>query len=113
MQAGDAVSEDDSEVIAMDIPVYRIHRILRQCTGLLKIRQTHASKNTSSTSGFEADVELSREGKKKRLREQLVCEAVAQLSMRVRNRKELRSIDGIPPDIFLEDGKRTVDGTPM
>jgi hypothetical protein len=109
----DVLSRCDREGIEMDIPAYRIHQILRVCTGFMKINRIHASEKTISPSDFHDEVKLSSDGKKKQLIDRLVSEAVVQLAMRVRSRVERKIVDDIPHDIFLEDAKRKRYGTLM
>jgi hypothetical protein len=97
----------------MDIPAYRIHHILRVCPGLLKIRQRNASKKSICPSAVDNEIELSSDGKKRHMIDQLVSEAIVQLTKPVWRRKEHNIVDGILHDIFLEDAKRKLYGTLM
>jgi hypothetical protein len=94
----------------MDTPAYRIHHISRVCTGKMKIKRIHAFKKTISSSSFHEELEFPPDAKKKQFLDQLISEAVTQLTMRLWNRKEPKIVDGMPHDIFLEDGKRELYG---
>jgi hypothetical protein len=106
----DFLSECDRGVMEMDIPAYRIHHISQVCTGKMKNPRIHASKKTISSSSFHEEIEFSSDPKKRQLIDQLISEAVTQLTKRLRNRKGPKIVDGIAHDILLEDGKRELYG---
>ncbi len=90
----------------MDVPAYRVQRILMGCPGLMKIKQSNPSKESIFPNALHDEVELSSDGKKRQVIDQLVSEAIVQLTKPGLKRKEQNIVAGILHNIFLDDVKR-------
>lgn len=90
----------------MDVPAYRVQRILMGCPGLMKIKQSNPSKESIFPNPWHDEVELSSDGKKTQVIDQLVSEAIVQLTKPGLKRKEQNIVAGILHNIFLDDVKR-------
>jgi hypothetical protein len=97
--------------IEMGIPIYRIHHILKVSTDRLKHTEINTEKSISSSNTLYDEFDLSFDGKKKRLIDQLISESIAQFTTG-RGRKERKIAEDIPHDLLAEDGRRRLYGTP-
>jgi hypothetical protein len=94
----------------MGIPAYRIHHISRVCTGRMNNQRISDSRKTISPKAFHDEIEFPSDQTKKQFIDRLISEAVTQLSMRVWKREDPKIVDDIPPDSYLENGKRELYG---
>jgi hypothetical protein len=90
----------------MDIPTHRIHQRLRFYTDQLKFMETNISKKTISSTTSQDEFRLSFDGKKKQLIDQVISEAIGQITARVWERQERRIAEDISHDIFPDDERR-------
>jgi hypothetical protein len=90
----------------MAIPTHRIHHLLRLYTDQLKFTETNTSKKTIFSNTFQDEFRLSFDGKKKQFIDQVISEAIGQLTTHAWERKEHNIAEDIPHDIFSKDGRR-------
>jgi hypothetical protein len=101
----------EREGTEVSIPTYRIHHILTVYIEQLKFNQINVSMKTSPSSTFYDEFILSPNGKKKQLVDQLISEAVVQLTTHVQELKDGKIAEDITHDIFPDDGGRKLYGT--
>jgi hypothetical protein len=94
----------------MDIPTHRIHQRLRFYTDQLKFTETNTPKKTISSNTLQDEFMLSFDGKKKQLIDQVISEAIGQLTTRMWERQKHKIAEDISHDILPEDGRRKLYG---
>jgi hypothetical protein len=90
----------------MDILTDRIHQCLRFYTDQLKFTEMNTSTMSVSSTNFQDEFRLSSDGKKKQLIDQVISEAIGQITMCVRESPARKIAEDIAHDIFSEDGGR-------
>jgi hypothetical protein len=95
----------------MDSPTYPIHYILTVYAEQIRIKQINVLKGNISSNTYYDELILSPKGKKKQLIDQLVSEAIMQLTSRVREKKERKRDENVPHNLLLEDERRKLYGT--
>jgi hypothetical protein len=89
----------------MDILIYRIHYFLKISTDRLIYQKINTGKGVNSSSIFNDDLDISFDGKKKKLIDQLIYESIAQLTTD-QEKKDSKTVEDIPHDLPAENGKR-------
>ena len=96
----------------MNIPMHLVHHILKVYTDRIKRKEINIDENIVSINALYDEFSLSFDGKKKQLIDQVISESIAQFTT-IQERKESKIDEGIPHDIFAEDGRRKLYGTPI